>query len=201
MLCQRTRRLRRADERQHYMSDVALTYLRDPTRQNPSVHVTNIAFLPPGVTQLLDIGRLTAKILCTHHNGAESFDTESLELAIATESVYEADNSGDQAAETFSVDGDRIERWMLKTLIGGLYSGKLWADLATMQGQPPPLEWLEVLYRGREFPDRQGLYWMPTEMAGIAFEKRRPVEVMPWLSGHPLDRQFVIGLHDGHLAG
>ena len=84
---------------------------------------------------------------------------------------------------------------MLKTLIGGLYSGSLWDDIDSMKGHPPPLEWLEILYRGQEFPASQGLYWLPTEMPGLSLGDRDEFEVLPWLSGHPPDQQIVVGLH------
>jgi hypothetical protein len=80
----------------------------------------------------------------------------------ASESVYNADDARDQAAEVFQIDGDRLERWMLKTLSGGLYSGKLWPDLAAWQGKQPLIEWLEELYGLREIPRGQGLFWQPT---------------------------------------
>ena len=138
-----------------------------------------------------DIGRLKAKILCTSHNSSLSpYDDEGLAMCKAAKSTYDADNTGDMTIDTFTIDGNRLERWMLKTLIGGLYSGKVWTDLAAMEAKPPPDEWLEILYGRRDFPDRQGLYWQPTALAGLDFDHRDEFEVLPWMSD-----QTVIGLH------
>jgi hypothetical protein len=179
--------------REHYVSEGALKYVAAPTTGNLSVYARYHGRQKRGVQKLLDIGRLTAEILCTKHNNSLGpVDDESIRMCGAAESMYDADNSGDQTAEGFPIDGDRLERWMLKTLIGGLYSGKLWDDLAHMERQPPPIQWLEALYGYKELPDGQGLYWQPTEMDGLSFEERDQLEILPWLSA---DNGTVIGLH------
>jgi len=60
------------------------------------------------------------------------------------------------------IDGDALERWVLKSLCGGLYSGAFRVTPTdTMKGVCPPLEWLQILFKQAEFPAGQGIYYMP----------------------------------------
>jgi hypothetical protein len=175
--------------REHYVTEGGLELIRAALPGSPRVY-------KKGNLRPLEIGKLAERILCKKHNSDLSdFDQAFINIMRSAEAMYDADKSGDPSAETFTINGDHLERGMLKTLIGCLYSGKLWDDLDSMQGKTPPLEWLEVLYRGRAFPMGQGLYWQSTEMEGLSLDGRDQLEVLPWLSAHPPDDQFVIGLH------
>jgi hypothetical protein len=59
------------------------------------------------------------------------------------------------------VDGERLERWLLKVLCGGLFSGafRIGPD-TTMKGIDPPIEWLQILFGQARFTERQGLYYI-----------------------------------------
>ena len=61
---------------------------------------------------------------------------------------------------------------MLKTLIGGLYSGEQWPDLAAHQDKAPSMHWLEMLYRRKEVPRGWGLFLQPAEMKGLTLDNR-----------------------------
>jgi hypothetical protein len=165
---------------EHYISEAILKFVGGPSTGNPGVYGHNLAGLPRGQRRWRDIGQLKRKILCKKHNSDLSdYDRAGLAMCKAGKSMYQADNTGDQTAEIFTIDGDDLERWMLKTLIGGYYSGKVWEELADMEGVDPPLEWLDILYGRKDFPFGHGLYWQPTELEGVALDGRDEFELMP----------------------
>ena len=52
----------------------------------------------------------------------------------AAEGLYLATNGGSAAATLPTVIGEDFERWMLKTLCGSLYSGRVWKPLMQSRG-------------------------------------------------------------------
>jgi hypothetical protein len=172
--------------KEHYVTEGGLELLKVALPGAPRVYEKK-----KGVRRLQEIGKLYARILCEKHNsGLSEFDQTFIDMMLATEAISDAVNAGDQTPELFQIDGDRFERWMLKTLIGGLYSGEQWPDLAAFHGNEPSMHWLEVLYRRKDVPRGQGFFWQPTEMKGLTFDNRDEFEVLPWMSN-----QTVIGLH------
>jgi hypothetical protein len=103
---------------------------------------------------------LTAKILCEGHNSALSpFDTEIVKFFKALERLVQSDHDGGPIARNDYITGDLVERWMLKTLINGLFSGNFPAPFVeSFAGQLPPNEWLQMIYCNAAFPPGQGLY-------------------------------------------
>jgi hypothetical protein len=101
--------------------------------------------------------------LCDTHNILLSrFDTAGKEMFQALDALNEAAGNPAAPRQTLPVDGDGLERWMLKSLIGGLYSGNFRVtETETMKGVCPPPDLLEILFKGAAFPPGQGLYWMP----------------------------------------
>lgn len=80
------------------------------------------------------------------------------------------DAAGDPAApqQVFRVDGDDLERWMLKTFINGLFSGLFQpAPGETLKKEYPPLEWLQILFKDAEFPEGCGLYWLAGTVGAV----------------------------------
>jgi hypothetical protein len=59
---------------------------------------------------------------------------------------------------TCAVNGDHLERCMLKILCGGLYSGAFPLVEGTLKGVLPPDNWLNILYHNHPFPKRHGLW-------------------------------------------
>jgi hypothetical protein len=98
-------------------------------------------------------------ILCDKHNAALSvFDSAGDTLFAGMDAIDSAAGKAGVPPETFTVDGDRLERWMLKVLCGGLYSGTMPVPGGSMKGVCPPVEWLNVLFRGADLPAGQGLF-------------------------------------------
>jgi hypothetical protein len=122
-----------------------LTFLTGKTRQDPAI---------------VGIKSLTAKILCTgHNNDLSRFDSEITKLFRAREQQVMAEDRGDPVAENRYVNGDKIERWMLKTLCNGIFSGNFPVPFATnFVGQKPDDQTLKIIFRDELFPAGWGVY-------------------------------------------
>jgi hypothetical protein len=107
-------------------------------------------------TQELPTPALASRILCKRHNEALS----SLD-AIALRFFQRLDNAIRQTERrdgVFLFDGTDFERWLLKTLSGGVFSGNVQSrDVST--DWRPSLQWLNILFGGEPFPSRWGLYY------------------------------------------
>ena len=98
-------------------------------------------------------------MLCEKHNAALSiFDGAGSTLFSGMDRIDSAAGRAGEQPETFVVNGDHLERWMLKMLCGGLYSGTMQVRGGSMKDVCPPGEWLNVLFRGAALPPGQGLY-------------------------------------------
>jgi hypothetical protein len=128
----------------------------------PDGHVYGLTFLraAPDEPAQLGIKALTAKILCQGHNSALSpFDTEIVKFFRANERLVLDEINGGPIAVNSYVCGDVIERWMLKTLINGLFSGNFPVPFVnSFAGQLPDDEALQIIYRNAPFPKKQGIY-------------------------------------------
>ncbi len=151
------------------MSKAILERIYDRTvKKNKSVLVQNLSFQEQtDVLQAMGVGSLTANILCkVHNNRLSHYDAAGLAMYEAMDAIDDETRNPVMGDATRIVDGDALERWMLKTFIGGYVSGnfRLPAD-DSMKGllEPPPLEMLKILYEDRSFPAGQGLFWMPPD--------------------------------------
>ncbi|MFO0964246.1 MAG: hypothetical protein U0793_01485 [Gemmataceae bacterium] len=149
---------------EHYVSESILKLVFGQAGEiNNTVLVRGLAFQPLGVREFKGVANLKAKILCERHNeflGRES-DSAGLAMFIAMDALNSAAVNPARRERVMRVDGDALERWMLKTFIGGLYSGNFRAGPGeTMKGVCPPSDWLRILFKGAEFPSGSGLYWL-----------------------------------------
>jgi hypothetical protein len=91
-----------------------------------------------------------------------------------------------------TVSGDNLERWMLKILCGGLFSGNFLARPGeSMKSMAPPRAWLEILFCGARFTARQGLYWVPAKGDGVMTADPMVLKLSPLLAD---DDSTVLGL-------
>lgn len=143
--------------RAHYVSDSVLSVV---SGGNAAVWVRNLSFQPPDINEQKGIARLSSKILCERHNGLLSrYDSEAASLADAMCRTHYALGARAHPPDHTRIDGDLIERWMLKTLIGGVSSRAfLPKDDPHPKEENPPLDWLEYLFKGKDLPSSMGLY-------------------------------------------
>jgi len=149
---------------EHFISKSVLELVHGRAGEiSKSVLVTGLSFQKPGAMESLGIASLVGNILCASHNSLLSpFDGAGRAMFSAMDGMN--DGAADPALpERVSyVDGDRLERWVLKSLCGSLYSGAFpVTPTETRKGICPPPEWLRILFNEVEFPANQGLYYMP----------------------------------------
>jgi hypothetical protein len=149
---------------EHYISKGILELVENlPGQKSKSVRAFGLAFQKPGVEQHFGVTSLVGNILCELHNGLLSpFDAAGKDMFLAMAALNSA--AGDPAAahQTLRVGADGLERWMLKSLCGGMYCGAFRVtETGTMKGECAPIEFLQILFEGAAFPAKQGLYWMP----------------------------------------
>jgi hypothetical protein len=109
---------------------------------------------------------IAPKILCAFHNtGLEDYDSAGLTMLEAMKAIDDESRCPVEEGRVFTVNGDGLERWILKAHLGGLYCGALhWLMEETaersIRGQLPPVELLGVLYQDVQFQPGQGLCWL-----------------------------------------
>jgi hypothetical protein len=145
--------------REHVVTDAVLQAVWQGAKGGSVYGLTFLDATPENPAQI-GIKALTAKILCEGHNSTLSpFDAEIVKFFKALERLVQSEHDGEPAARNSYVDGDHVERWMLKTLLNGLFSGNFPAPFTDrFAGQLPRDEWLQVIYRNAALPPGQGLY-------------------------------------------
>jgi hypothetical protein len=102
-----------------------------------------------------------SNILCTAHNsqlstvdtaGSDAFTCFS--KFIQVRGVRLTERRKQSEVQRYRVDGGKLERWLLKALIGAAFEHKT-ADRDAWQ---PSLEWVEMAFGKRPFPNHCGLY-------------------------------------------
>jgi hypothetical protein len=152
---------------EHYVSRSILELIENRFgKKSKSVRVTGLSFQQPGVLQMFGIPSLVGNILCQTHNSLLSpLDDAGKAMFLAMDGMHYAAADPGLSAQVLRVDGDGLERWVLKSMCGGLYSGAFKASpTGTMKEVCPPREWLDMLFHGAAFPPGQGLYYMPREV-------------------------------------
>jgi hypothetical protein len=132
-------------------------------QKSKSVRVTGLSFQQPGALQQFGISSLVGNILCTTHNSRLSpLDEAGKRMFMAMDGMNDGAADHSLPARLLRVDGDGLERWMLKTMCGGLYSGAFKVSAAkTLKGVCPLREWLDILFKRADLPPGQGLFYMP----------------------------------------
>lgn len=145
--------------REHVVTEALLREVWQGAKGGSVYGLTRISSTPDDPAQI-GIKALTAKILCEKHNSDLSpFDSEIVKLFRAMERLVQSEHDGKPVAVNSYLCGDSIERWMLKTLLNGLYSGNFPVPFTEgFAGQLPPDDWLQVIYRNVGLPPGLGLY-------------------------------------------
>ena len=138
--------------REHYISASVLELLGE-------MHtISNASWLSPGQSSNpLPVGALGSNVLCERHNNALSdLDACAKEFfgwllrALSKSQVPAPD-------QKLRVDGDKLERWVLKACCGALASGNLLED-ATRVSREPPRKWLDILFSESAWEVDTGLH-------------------------------------------
>lgn len=168
--------------REHYVSQGILELIEHGShRPSKSVRTFGVAFQGGDAERQIGVASLTAKMLCERHNGMLSpYDSAGKGMFQAVEALYVDTGKPEAPHRALRVNGDDFERWMLETFLGGLYSGNFRVtETERMPGVLPPAEFLQILFDRAEFPDRQGLYWMPIGEGVVTAPDTKVLRVAP----------------------
>ncbi len=177
---------------EHYISECVLELVFGRGGEvSKSVLVAGLSFQKPGELRPFGIASLVGNILCERHNSLLSpFDSAGKAMFSAMDGMNDGAEDPSLPKRILRVNGDDLERWVLKSMCGGLYSGAFRVNpTKPMSGTVPPLEWLHILFSGAEFPPGQGLYYIP----------KKPGETVT--SGQYVLRFEPIGSHNGGEIG
>jgi len=126
------------------------------------VSITKSRPQQPGPTRLLGIGNLTGKILCAAHNELLSpLDAAGKQMFEAMEDIHYGCDTPNAREKVARIDGNQLERFLLKVICGALYSGNLGPGDGSLKGKDIRTDWLRVLVEDAELPAGHGLYFLP----------------------------------------
>lgn len=138
--------------REHFISKTLLRQLEfDGTAK-----IAGLRWQKPQSFNIVPLKGLAANVLCDRHNAALSpLDKAAGEFSQAIGDFDRALHRNADTAPAFErrrLDGEDLERWMLKCLIGMTVSGNIGGVLKP--------ECIELLYDRSVWPEGWGLYWL-----------------------------------------
>jgi hypothetical protein len=141
---------------EHYVSECVFP--------NQSIFVQGLDFCLAEPKQLR-IESLTAKILCKDHTSALS-DLDSaaghafreIEAYVATTNERTKAPYMNWTAKQFTIDGPRLERWCLKTLLNFSFNRQLTIGPGNHPAGKVPVELARIAFGLEDFEDGRGLY-------------------------------------------
>jgi hypothetical protein len=129
---------------------------------------------------------LGSNILCERHNNALS-DLDACAKQFFAGLLLALSKSGGPAADQkLSVNGDELERWLLKACCGALASGNL-LENATRVSREPPRKWLDILFSESAWEVDTGLYVRQAPMTPHQVYSIGPVYTCETWSGGGLE--------------
>lgn len=138
--------------REHYVSAAVLRLLGEEHT------ISNASWLAPGQrSNPLPVEALSSRILCEHHNSSLS-NLDNTAKSFFSEILYallEPDEN--RIIRQVTVDGDTLERWLLKACCGALASGNL-IENNYPRVRELPLSWLNILFTGTPWEAGTGLH-------------------------------------------
>lgn len=120
--------------------------------------ISNASWLSAGQSSKpLPAGALGSKVLCQRHNGALS-ELDSCAKVFFVELLEALSESSRRSSKRrVSLDGDRLELWVLKACCGAFASGNLLESRSPVVKEPP-LRWLNILFSGAAWESGAGLH-------------------------------------------
>ncbi len=131
---------------EHFISKSLL----EKIEKSGKLNIQGPAWLSENEERIIPIKSMKANVLCKRHNS----DLSGLDSAGTEFCSYLLNVKIKQAQLT--VDGQEIERWLLKVLCGFGTSGYL----NRFNGWTPKREWLDILFFDKTLPDEAGLYYL-----------------------------------------
>jgi hypothetical protein len=148
--------------REHFISQGILRVLS----RNGKVKIYGFRWQEENTTLELPTSTVSSRILCTRHNNALSgLDAMALRLFQGIDNVILQVARQDQV---FLFHGADLERWLLKTLCGAVFSKNAQTGADSIDWRPSLL-WLNLLFGGVAFPDHWGFYFADADIIERGF--------------------------------
>jgi hypothetical protein len=144
---------------EHYISH---GILRELSEDGVAVEVEGLAWLGDDGKKKLPAKGLTSNILCKRHNEALSgLDSLAKRFFLSIDRIDKEFGSdiSDGEDRVFLFNGHDVERWMLKTLCGMVFSGSASTQIAPIRGWKPNTLWVKILFGKERFPNKWGIYF------------------------------------------
>lgn len=179
--------------REHWMPEAILERVEHGRgTRSRCVEARNLSFQMRDIRQSFGVDSLAGNILCKKHNNSLSpIDVGATKFFDAMEAVHYGCETPGAPEQVLRVDGNLLERFLLKVMIGGLFSGNLRHSAVTKKGVLPPIEWLKILFEGGSFPDRHGLYYVPAPPGKVIVADRDILHFSPFFTE---DLKLVCGM-------
>jgi hypothetical protein len=155
-------------------------------RKSKVVSVTRSKPQELGVPRILGIGNLTGKVLCVAHNEMLSpLDSAGKKMFEAMEDIHYGCKTPNKREKVGRIDGDQLERFLLKVICGTLFSGNLGLADGSMKGNALRSDWLKILVEGTGLPPGHGLYYLPVGSDEIIHADKNVLTFTLLLSAEP----------------
>jgi len=164
--------------KEHFISRNILEELH----QSGGLRVGGMPWNSPGAAVAVSPASLAGKVLCRHHNGLLSdLDVLGGHFFRALNAIHAASTGGQSSvlAAVYEFDGNGVERFFLKILLGGVASGNLRGPDGTIVREGFDKSLLRRLFGEETFPSPTGLYLLG-ELS------------VPWLIEQPLQAGALI---------
>ena len=135
---------------EHYISETVLQQIS----VSGMISVSGLPRMPVGELREIPAHVLAAKVLCQRHNEALS----SLDVLAGRFFQFADDQTTHQAL--MLMNGDDLERWMLKALCGYATSKGISFGSERLLDWCPPTQWLQILFGSEPIPSDCGLYYI-----------------------------------------
>lgn len=166
--------------REHYISRSVLDIAGNVVR------ISGFPWQETDKVKDIGINTFVSKVLCRHHNNELSpLDESGKAFLQALKSVFNnAVGKTEFNDEAFSLEGDRIELWLLKILCG---------LCAVSKSVAIPKRWTNILFEREEFPQGWGLHIFGEEGGATWFFNLVRVISIPDKTGKIAGAKFGIG--------
>jgi len=141
---------------EHYISRAILEFLSN----NNTAEIYGLPWIEPKKIKKIGINSLTSNILCSKHNSDLSdYDSEILKLFKAFDEIDKHFNGSiNLNINEVIIDGDKIEKWMLKACVGMIASKQISNNHQRQEIINKDI-YLDILFDNKIFPNNWGLYF------------------------------------------
>jgi len=154
--------------REHYLSAGILKIIGN----GAGIYVSGYSWCPVGERIKVGIGSLQANILCQKHNTELSaLDSNAISLFEYFSNIEDSQRGKKEASEIkieTTVNGDLFERWLLKYVIGVMYSKNASAGKSEINKRFVDDEIVKILFGLIKWPITQGLYLDDSKKIGLS---------------------------------